>query len=156
LFGWAYVPTIKWKPHFFEKAARMLMLALPPTAKVCLLGGLHSLDGMEAALQPRRGDADHHQGDKEGLRAFAAVAVARMVLHEPRIIRRMEACVAARQQGLSQHPSHQHDSSSSRRDVVSGCTHCNLCIVGSTMAETPLTCAVREATAQHDIEDLIT
>ena len=68
-------------------------------------------------------------------RGFAAVAVARMVLREPAIINRMQA-----------------NSQQSGGDVVSNCSHCNLCIVGSTMSETPLQCVERGRDA--DIEDL--
>ena len=68
-------------------------------------------------------------------RGFAAVAVARMVLREPGIIIRMRA-----------------NSRESGGDVVSNCSHCNLCIVGSTMSETPLQCVERGRDA--DIEDL--
>ena len=154
LFGWAYVPKIPWEPNFFEAAARALLEALPPAANVCLLGGLNSLGAMEAALRERpcRSSSSVKQGGGGGgneRRSFAAVAVARMVLHEPGIIRRMEARVVAarvvevrgKQPSLPPPPPD---------DIVSGCSHCNLCIVGSTMAESPLVCVERV----DDIEEL--
>jgi hypothetical protein len=88
---------------------------------------------------------------------FAAVAVARMVLREPGIINRMQAAASRVNQGPSPAKIQVKDGEDTGEDrgegrggdVVSTCTHCNLCIVGSTMAETPLVCAERE------IEDLI-
>lgn len=145
LFGWAYVPTIPWRQNFFEAGAKAVLEAVAgePTgldststgggAKVCLLGGVNSLSGMEAALSD----------------GFAAVAVARMVLREPGIINRMEAAVSHTNQGRISSGRSKGTKGARVDDVVSTCTHCNLCIVGSTMAETPLACAERE------IEDLI-
>ena len=94
------------------------------------------------------------------LHGFAAVAVARMVLREPGIINRMQAVASRVNQGSSsakiqENNGEDHVEGSGEgngedrgEDVVSTCTHCNLCIVGSTVAETPLVCAERE------IEDL--
>ena len=135
LFGWAYVPALPWRRHFFEEAALAVLAALPATANVCLLGGLNSMLGMEASLR----------------KGFAAVAVARMILREPGIIARMEE-----KQRAVVAPMSKDDDDDDDVDVVSLCSHCNLCIVGSTMAETPLACVEREADGQAlDIEELV-
>ena len=57
-------------------------------------------------------------------RGFACVAVARALLREPGLLGRL-----------------QKDS----EPAPSACTHCNLCIVGSAMAEQPLRCAEESA-----------
>jgi len=59
---------------------------------------------------------------------FACVAMARALLKEPDLPRKWEEEARARQPASP-----------------SACSHCNLCIVGSTMAETPLRCVEREA-----------
>eukprot|EP00928_Gymnodinium_smaydae_P013949 TRINITY_DN15054_c0_g2_i2.p1 TRINITY_DN15054_c0_g2~~TRINITY_DN15054_c0_g2_i2.p1 ORF type:complete len:508 (-),score=45.55 TRINITY_DN15054_c0_g2_i2:392-1915(-) len=134
LFGRMYVPSLPWKPHFFEDAASELLCSLPHGANVCLLGGVNSKSGMEAAL---------HRG-------FKAVSVARMLLREPGIVHRMQ-----RDRGLDQLASSDRAKqgsnprgATSEADVVSKCSHCNLCIVESAMAERPVRCIER------DIEDL--
>ena len=58
---------------------------------------------------------------------FAAVAIARALLREPDFVNRI-----ARQSKVSE------------GHTTSKCSHCNECIVGSTMAETPLRCVERE------------
>ncbi len=61
---------------------------------------------------------------------FACVALARPILHEPDFVLRMQQSEAA---GSA---------------AVSGCTHCNLCIVGSAMAERPLKCTLTSSCLQ--------
>lgn len=125
LFGRMYVPMLPWKPHFFEEAASELLNNLPAGANVCLLGGVSSQSGMEAALA----------------RGFQAVSVARMLLREPGIVHRMH-------HGLNHSTLSGDVRVGSAVDVVSKCSHCNLCIVESAMAERPVRCVER------DIEDL--
>ncbi len=129
-FGRFYVPSLAWKPHFFERAASELLRSLPEEANVCLLGGVTSRSGMEAALAT----------------GFRAVSVARMLLREPGIVRRMQ-----RQDQASALASGSQDQNGapSEQDVVSQCSHCNLCIVESAMAERPVRCVER------DIEDIV-
>ena len=77
---------------------------------------------------------------------FRAVSVARMLLREPGIVRRMQ-----RQDQASALASGSQDQNGapSEQDVVSQCSHCNLCIVESAMAERPVRCVER------DIEDIV-
>ena len=126
LFGRFYVPSLAWNPHFFEHAAYELLRNLPDEANVCLLGGVSSQSGMESALA----------------KGFKAVSVARMLLREPGIVHRMQR----QDQALALE---QHSALREEKDIVSQCSHCNLCIVESAMAERPVRCVER------DIEDMV-
>eukprot|EP01043_Picozoa_sp_COSAG02_P033374 COSAG02_NODE_2274_length_9257_cov_21.945840_2_plen_510_part_00 len=130
LFGRFYVPSLAWKPHFFDQAASELLRILPANANVCLLGGLSSRRGMESALA----------------KGFRVVSVARMLLREPDIVHRMQRQAEAQALALAMGS---QDIQVSEEDVVSQCSHCNLCIVESAMAERPVRCVER------DIEDVV-
>ena len=75
-------------------------------------------------------------------KGFRAVSVARMLLREPGIVHRMQR----QDQALALE---QHSASREEKDIVSQCSHCNLCIVESAMAERPVRCVER------DIEDMV-
>jgi 2,4-dienoyl-CoA reductase-like NADH-dependent reductase (Old Yellow Enzyme family) len=61
---------------------------------------------------------------------FACVAIARPILHEPDFVLRMQK------------------SESAGSAAVSGCSRCNLCIVGSAMAERPVQCTLTSSCLQ--------
>ena len=87
-------------------------------------------------------------------RGRSTQAVARMVLREPGIIARMEKI--SRTEVEDEDEDSDAPDKTIEGDVRSSCSHCNLCIVGSTMAETPLVCVERAAEQldPKDIEDI--
>ena len=104
LFGRVFVPEIPWTAEFFREEARLLMCHLRGTAKVCLVGGIESVQSAANALQD----------------GFDAVAMARALLRDPFLPNKWQV-----------------------ETTPMPCSHCNLCIVGSTMAETPVHCVER-------------
>lgn len=138
---------------FLRPAARCVAARVEGTqASVALLGGVSDLNTMACAMA---------QG-------FGFVAVARALLREPDLLHKYERTVEALERGAA--------ASATVRDCIDGpcdvdgavqlleadghsvrtaslCDHCNLCIVGSTMAETPLRC-VRRDKPHEDLEDL--
>jgi 2,4-dienoyl-CoA reductase-like NADH-dependent reductase (Old Yellow Enzyme family) len=125
LFGKLFVPTLPWRPSFFARDAKRLLPHLR-TARLCLIGGVSSLDEIRDAV------------DRDG---FACVAMARAFLREPDFARRMEREARRRELALAHaDPSAAGGGARGADAAPSRCSHCNECIVGSTMAETFLQC----------------
>lgn len=87
MFGWAVFQKYPYEPLYFLEYARQFRQAL--SMPLVLLGGITDLDAMQVAM-------------REG---FEFVAMARALLREPDLIRRIESDAGAR----------------------SACIHCNLC-----------------------------
>lgn len=121
LFGRWLVPEVPFEEAFFRDYARAILRELrcvPADSsngalqcKVCLLGGLSSFSAVEGAL------AD----------GFDFVQMARALIHDPALVRRYEQVLSA----SSIEDDDRQRCGGDIEDIVSGCTHCNHCVVAT-------------------------
>ena len=123
LLGPLFVPTVHFEECFFRREARLVKEAVR-RIPVALIGGVTSLGLIEGALE-------------EG---FGAVQMARALIHNPNLVHDMKSHLSSREE-------HQNKESVGK-DVNSGCTHCNLCVVSTLDPTLGMRCLVSQKEEQ--------
>ena len=117
LFGRLLVPTVAFEEAFFRDYAHEVLAVVGDSVPVCLLGGLVSHSAIEGALAS----------------GFALVQMARALIHDPGLVERIRGTLAACSA----------DHAADIEDHVSGCTHCNACVVSTLSPGLPSGCVLR-------------
>ena len=130
LFGRLYVPVVPVEAGFFRGRSRRIVASLGRrvpgwTGHVCAVGGLDSINAMEAAMD-------------EG---FGLVQAARALIRDPAFVRKTE------QLFQEPSPSQQHAGAGKTETAKSGapfsCIHCNMFVVATLNPNQPMSCPER-------------
>jgi len=120
VFGRFYVPTVPFQHGFFRKRSRKIIDQLSRNVPswsglVCAIGGLDTIESMEAALD-------------EG---FGLIQAARALIRDPDFVRKTASQYQDKPDG-SHHNVHK-------------CIHCNMCVVATLNPQGPMSCPERLA-----------